>query len=66
MVVFIIQSPASASLSQSPVVYNVSSSTDLGQPEFQYKLDLYYWTGSLTNHHLLQITQLQNTQIHKM
>jgi hypothetical protein len=49
MAVFIIQSPASASLSQSPVVYNVSSSTDVGQPQFQYKLDLYYWTGSISN-----------------
>jgi len=49
MPITIIQTPASASLSQSPMIFTVSSSTDVTQSQFQYILDLYYWTGSLTN-----------------
>ena len=49
MPITIIQTPASASLSQSPMIFTVSSSTDVTQSQFQYLLDLYYWSGSLTN-----------------
>lgn len=49
MPITIIQTPASASLSQSPMIFTVSSSTDVTQSQFQYILDLYYWSGSLTN-----------------
>lgn len=45
----IIQTPSTASLSQSPMIFSVSSSTDVGNNNFQYKLGLYYWTGSLTD-----------------
>ncbi len=49
MPITIIQTPASASLSQSPMIFTVSSSTDVTQSQFQYLLDLYYWSGSLAN-----------------
>jgi hypothetical protein len=49
MPITIIQTPASASLSQSPMIFTVSSSTDVTQSQFQYILDLYYWSGALTN-----------------
>ena len=49
MPITIIQTPASASLSQSPMIFTVSSSTDVTQSQFQYQLDLYYWSGSLSN-----------------
>jgi hypothetical protein len=49
MPITIIQTPASASLSQSPMIFTVSSSTDVTQSQFQYILDLYYWSGSLSN-----------------
>lgn len=49
MPITIIQTPASASLSQSPMIFTVSSSTDVTQSQFQYILDLYYWSGSLTD-----------------
>jgi hypothetical protein len=31
------------------MIFTVSSSTDVTQSQFQYLLDLYYWSGSLTN-----------------
>jgi hypothetical protein len=46
MPITIIQTPQSGSLSQSPMIYTVSSSTDTTQSQFQYVLDLYYWSGS--------------------
>jgi hypothetical protein len=46
MPITIIQTPQSGSLSQSPMIYTVSSSTDVTQSQFQYVLDLYYWSGS--------------------
>jgi hypothetical protein len=49
MPITIIQTPASASLSQSPMIFTVSSSTDVTQSQFQYILDLYYWSGALTD-----------------
>jgi hypothetical protein len=49
MPITIIQTPASASLSQSPMIFTVSSSTDVTQSQFQYILDLYYWSGSQSN-----------------
>jgi hypothetical protein len=49
MPITIIQTPASASLSQSPMIFTVSSSTDVTQSQFQYILDLYYWSGSLSD-----------------
>ena len=48
MALTIIQTPASASLSQSPMMFTVSSSTDVTQSQFQYLIDLYYWTGTKT------------------
>lgn len=45
MALSIIQFPASASLAQSPMIFSVSSSTDLTQSSFQYTADLWYWSG---------------------
>ncbi len=42
----IIQTPASQSLSQSPMIFAVSSSTLTTQTNFQYVGELYIWTGS--------------------
>ena len=46
MALTILQVPPSASLAQSPIIFSVSSSTDVTQSGFQYVSDLYYWTGS--------------------
>jgi hypothetical protein len=46
MALTIIQVPPSASLAQSPIIFSVSSSTDVTQSGFQYVSDLFYWTGS--------------------
>jgi len=46
MAITFIQTPESGSLSQSPMIYTISSSTDVTQSQFQYILDLYYWSGS--------------------
>ena len=42
-----IQTPASMSLGQSPVIFSVSSSTLTTQPNFQYIGELTIWSGSL-------------------
>jgi len=42
-----IQTPATMSLAQSPVVFSVSSSTLVGQANFQYIGELTIWTGSV-------------------
>ena len=46
MALTILQVPPSASLAQSPIIFSVSSSTDVTQSGFQYVSDHYYWTGS--------------------
>jgi hypothetical protein len=43
-----IQTPATMSLAQSPVIFTVSSSVLVGQPNFQYIGELSIWTGSVT------------------
>ena len=47
----ITQTPASASLAQSPIIFTVSESNIdvLDSSSFQYVGELYYWTGSITN-----------------
>jgi len=44
-----IQTPATMSLAQSPVIFSVSSSTLVGLANFQYIGELNIWTGSLTD-----------------
>lgn len=46
MAITILQTPAEVSLAQSPVIFSISSSTDIANAGFQYVCDLYYWTGS--------------------
>lgn len=43
-----IQTPASMSLSQSPMIFSVSSSQYTNENNFQYIGELYIWTGSLS------------------
>lgn len=45
----IIQSPATMSLGQSPVIFSVSSSTNVGASNFQYIAELTIWSGSLSS-----------------
>lgn len=47
MAITILQTPASASLAQSPIVFSVSESANTTNTAFQYLADLYYWTGSI-------------------
>lgn len=49
MSISITQTPTSASLAQSPIVFSVLESNTLviGSSSFQYVADLYYWTGSV-------------------
>jgi hypothetical protein len=51
MSIVIVQQPATASLSQSPMAYSFyeSNTAVLTSSSFQYMLDLYYWTGSRTD-----------------
>jgi hypothetical protein len=51
MAVSIIQKPSDFNFAQSPEVYVVSESNAqaLTSSSYQYALDLYYWTGSLSN-----------------
>ena len=44
----IIQQPQPLALAQSPVIFAVSSSTNVVNPEFQYIVELSIWTGSIT------------------
>ena len=46
MALTLLQNPATASLAQSPIIFSVTSSTDVTNSGFQYVVDLYYWTGS--------------------
>ena len=41
-----IQTPATASLAQSPVIFSVSSSTHVADSQFMYVGELTIWTGS--------------------
>ena len=44
------QTPATASLAQSPIIFSVLESTPVyTSSSFQYFGDLYYWTGSVSN-----------------
>jgi hypothetical protein len=44
------QTPATGSLSQSPIIFSVAESTPVyTSSSFQYVGELYYWSGSLTN-----------------
>jgi len=43
-----IQTPATMSLAQSPVIFSVSSSANVGQTNFQYIGELTIWTGSVS------------------
>ena len=49
MSISITQSPASASLAQSPIIFTVAESNPLliNSSSFQYVGELYYWTGSV-------------------
>ena len=50
MAISIVQTPATCSLSQSPIVFSVNEDTDvLFSSSFQYNADLYYWTGDVNN-----------------
>jgi len=50
MALSILQTPASASLAQSPIIFSVlESSSVINSSSFQYVGELYYWSGSLTN-----------------
>ena len=50
MALYIAQTPASASLAQSPIIFSISESVTsvISNTAFQYVADLYYWTGSMT------------------
>jgi hypothetical protein len=50
MALSLVQTPATASLAQSPIIFSVSESTPVyTSSSFQYVGELYYWTGSTTN-----------------
>ena len=50
MAISILQTPASASLAQSPIIFSVTETNTalLQNDDFQYIGELYYWTGSLS------------------
>jgi len=46
----LLQTPASCSLAQSPIVFSIYESTNVKTSgSFQYVMDLYYWQGATTN-----------------
>ena len=50
MALTITQTPATASLAQSPIIFTLAESTPVyTSSSFQYVGELHYWTGSLTN-----------------
>jgi hypothetical protein len=51
MALSIVQTPATASLAQSPIIFSINESTTASvlSSGFQYLCDLYYWQGALTN-----------------
>jgi hypothetical protein len=48
MALSFLQTPASASLAQSPMAFTAYSTTNTANPGFQYIGELYYWTGSIS------------------
>jgi hypothetical protein len=45
-----LQTPATASLAQSPIMFSVKESTGvINSSSFQYVGQLYYWTGTLAS-----------------
>jgi len=66
MSISITQSPASASLAQSPIIFTIAESNPLllNSASFQYIGELYYWTGSVYNSGSADytITKYSNTQ----
>ena len=45
----LLQTPATGSLAQSPIIFSLSESTPVyTSSSFQYVGELYYWTGSMT------------------
>lgn len=48
MAISLLQTPPSASLAQSPIMFSVSESANVTNTAFQYLADLYYWTGSIS------------------
>ena len=66
MAISITQTPATASLAQSPIIFTVSESNTLAftSSSFQYIGELYYWTGSVLDSGSLPdytITKFPNT-----
>lgn len=49
MAITILQTPATVSLSQSPMVFSISSSTAVANSGFEYVCNLYIWDGSVSN-----------------
>jgi hypothetical protein len=51
MALSIVQTPATASLAQSPIIFSINESTTATvlSDGFQYLCDLYYWQGALNN-----------------
>lgn len=49
MAITILQTPATASLAQSPMIFSVSESQNVGKYNFQYVAGLYYWDGLESN-----------------
>ena len=49
MAITILQTPATVSLSQSPMVFSISSSTAVANSGFEYVCNLYIWDGSVAN-----------------
>jgi len=64
----IVQTPATCSLAQSPIIFSVYENTAVvNNSEFQYVGELFYWTGSLTNSSSVAdytITKYPNTAYH--
>jgi hypothetical protein len=49
MAITILQTPATVSLSQSPMVFSISSSTAVANSGFEYVCNLYIWDGAVAN-----------------
>jgi hypothetical protein len=51
MALSIVQTPATASLAQSPIIFSINESTTatVVSDGFQYLCDLYYWQGAINN-----------------
>jgi hypothetical protein len=49
MAITILQTPATVSLSQSPMVFSISSSTAVANSGFEYVCNLYIWGGAVAN-----------------